>query len=158
MKRISLLVTVMTLLFISAKAQPHAAIFAEIGGPGIASINFDTRFSSRNDGIGGKIGVGGFSIDETRALYVPVALNYLIGKGNKHFFEIGAGFTYVDFRDDDIYSDENGLFERNFGHIHLGYRIQPQDGGFLFRAAIIPVFGNGNFLPYYAGVSFGYKF
>src|SRR5687767_15330605 len=52
----------------------------------------------------------------------------------------------------------SGLFENTFGHLHFGYRLQPAKGGFMFRAAIIPIFGDGDFIPYYAGVSFGYRF
>jgi len=36
--------------------------------------------------------------------------------------------------------------------------LQPQNGGFTFRAFINPIFGEFGFIPYYGGVSFGYKF
>jgi len=34
----------------------------ELGGPGLASFNFDMRFSPREDGFGGSIGFGGFNV------------------------------------------------------------------------------------------------
>ena len=142
-------------LFISNLAKSQAAVFFELGGPGLASFNFDTRFTGRNDGIGGRIGVGGFSINDEGAVFVPVGLNYLIGKETKHFFEVGAGFTYVDYSSD---VNDDGIFESSFGHLTFGYRLQPRTNGFSFRAAIVPVFNKHGFLPYYAGVSFGYKF
>ena len=37
-------------------------IFFELGGPGLASFNFDTRFAKSESGLGGRIGFGGFSI------------------------------------------------------------------------------------------------
>jgi hypothetical protein len=136
-------------------AKSQAAMFFELGGPGLASFNFDTRFTGRNDGIGGRIGVGGFSIDDEGAIFVPVGLNYLIGKETKHFFEVGAGFTYVNYTSS---VTEEGMFQTSFGHLSFGYRMQPRSNGFLFRAAIVPVFNRNGFLPYFAGVSFGYKF
>ena len=136
-------------------ARSQAAMYFELGGPGLASFNIDTRFTGRNDGIGGRIGVGGFSIDDEGGIFVPMGLNYLFGKDTKHFFEIGAGFTYVDYSSD--VSDE-GIFTTSFGHASFGYRMQPRKNGFVFRAAIVPIFNKHGFLPYYAGVSFGYKF
>jgi hypothetical protein len=55
-------------------------------------------------------------------------------------------------------TDEDGNFDGSFGHLTFGYRLQPADGGFTFRAAVVPIFGQGGFVPYYAGLSFGYKF
>lgn len=136
-------------------AKSQAAMFFELGGPGLASFNFDTRFTGRSDGIGGRIGVGGFSIDDEGAIFVPVGLNYLIGKETKHFFEVGAGFTYVDYTSS---VSDDGIFQSSFGHLSFGYRMQPRANGFLFRAAIVPIFNRNGFLPYFAGVSFGYKF
>lgn len=130
------------------------SVYAELGGPGLASLNFDTRFSKTNGGFGGRIGVGGFSIDGSGLIFLPVGLNYLIGKDNLNYFEIGAGVTPV-FGTGDISSSD---FSTTFGHVILGYRKQPQDGGFTFRAFVCPVFGSGAFIPYYGGVSFGYKF
>ena len=131
------------------------SVYAELGGPGLASLNFDTRFSKTNGGFGGRVGVGGFSIDGSGIVFVPVGLNYLISKDNRNFFEVGAGVTPV-FGSGDLADGDN--FSSTFGHVLLGYRMQPADGGFTFRAFISPVFGSGYFIPYYGGVSFGYKF
>ena len=87
----------LSILFLSAvstvSAQKTAAksMYFELGGPGLASINFDTRFSARQDGLGGRIGVGGFSIDGSSIVFIPVGLNYLIGKETKNYIELGAG-------------------------------------------------------------------
>ncbi|HNA96017.1 MAG TPA: hypothetical protein PK421_02225 [Chitinophagaceae bacterium] len=131
------------------------SVYAELGGPGLASLNFDTRFSKTNGGFGGRVGVGGFSIDGSGIVFVPVGLNYLISKDNRNFFEVGAGVTPV-FGSGDLADGDN--FSSTFGHVLLGYLMQPADGGFTFRAFISPVFGSGYFIPYYGGVSFGYKF
>ena len=139
-------------LFYSAAAQTAQTVYFEIGGPGIASFNFDTRFKGES-GLGARIGFGGYSIDGEGVLLLPVGLNYLVGKDSRHYFEIGAGATPV-FGSE----SEDGTFSDIFGHLIFGYRLQPLNGGFSFRAFMCPIFGNGNFIPYYAGLSFGYKF
>ena len=143
------------------------AAYVELGGAGIASINYDMRVMKKNDGLGFRVGIGGFSINDgsykTTALFVPVGLNYLLGKDNKHFFELGAGATFVSLKEkntfnDPYYQNTNDKFNSTFGHLYFGYRVQPEDGGFLFRAGLTPIFGKGYFIPYWAGVSFGYAF
>jgi hypothetical protein len=130
------------------------SVFFELGGPGLASVNFDTRFSgAKQSGIGGRVGVGGFSVGGAGVIFVPVAVNYLLGKDDKHYFELGAGVTPV------LGGDGDGdNFSTTFGHLNFGYRLSPPEGGFTFRAFISPVFGEGFFFPYWGGLSFGYKF
>lgn len=145
-------------LIVCLKGQSQSAksIYAELGGPGLASINFDTRFSGGEAGIGGRVGIGGFSTDGSTLLLFPIGLNYLIGGDSKNYFEVGAGATIVSASSD--FTDNNKPWTGTFGHLTIGYRLQPQTSGFTFRAAIVPIFGHGVFWPYWAGVSFGYKF
>lgn len=152
-----LLIAIFTCLasqYVSAQSA-----YAELGGPGLASINFDTRFSKKDDGIGGRVGVGGFTLndgfgDNVTMFFIPIGVNYLVGKDEKNYFELGAGVTPVLGNVNGGSSDFSGTF----GHILLGYRMQPKIGGFTFRAFVCPIFGNGGFIPYYGGLSFGYKF
>lgn len=137
------------------KTQAAKSVYFELGGPGIASFNFDTRFSNKEDGIGGRIGFGGFSIEGDGAVFVPIGLNYILGKDSKNYFELGAGVTPVFISSA---NSSDGNFTSTFGHLIFGYRMQPRDGGFTFRAFINPIFGEFGFVPYYGGVSFGYKF
>ncbi len=154
MKKFLLLSGLLFGLMNSMLAQTAAkSVYAEIGGPGFASLNFDTRFSAGESGLGGRIGIGGFSIDGSGVVTIPIGLNYLVGKDHKNYFELGAGVTPL-FGSGDL----SGNFSSTFGHLWIGYRLQPQEGGFTFRAGICPVFGNGFFVPYYGGLSFGYKF
>lgn len=138
-------------------------VYFELGGPGLASFNFDTRFTKKDNGIGGRVGVGGFSLrydnfnggtERSTVVFIPVGVNYLIGKNTKNYFEIGGGVTPVITNS----TNSDGTFSTTFGHVNFGYRMQPQNSGFTFRAFITPVFGEFGFLPYYGGVSFGYKF
>jgi hypothetical protein len=135
--------------YCSAQAK---SVFFELGGPGLASINFDTRFTKSESGIGGRFGIGGFSVDDEGLVFIPIGLNYIVGKDNRNYFEMGAGVTPV------IGTGGAGDFTETFGHLIFGYRMQPANGGFTFRAFINPVFGKGFFIPYWGGLSFGYKF
>jgi len=159
MKKIIMLLAFSTIVQL-VNAQAKAA-YVEIGGPGLASANFDMRFAKKEDGFGGRVGIGGFSLSDygggrSSILLVPVGINYLLGKDRKNYFEIGVGFTYVNATERDQFSSDN--FSASFGNLTFGYRMAPAKGGFFFKAEITPVFGNGFFIPYYGGVGFGYKF
>ena len=160
-----IIITTITSLLIFICTECHAqaqSIFFEIGGPGLASINYDMRFQKTEAGFGGRIGVGGFSISDgygkASAVFIPIGVNYLLGKDERNYFEIGGGITpvFLSGKNSDNTSSDN--FTSTFGHLNFGYRLQPKNGGFLFRAAMVPVFGKGYFIPYYFGLSFGYKF
>lgn len=154
-------ITTFILIYFQAEAQVPMAAYAELGGPGIMSANFDTRFSHKEDGLGGRVGIGGFAInddtnDKVSMLTVPVGLNYLFGKDGKNYFEVGIGFTYINLGA--RIADESGTLESSFGNLTLGYRLAPANGGFMFKAQITPIFNGNGFVPYYGGIGFGYKF
>ncbi|MBC7849619.1 MAG: hypothetical protein H7Y31_07780 [Chitinophagaceae bacterium] len=151
----TLILAIFVINTVSAQKAAKSMYF-ELGGPGLASLNFDTRFGPRENGLGGRIGFGGFSIDGSGVVFIPVGLNYLIGKETKNYFEVGAGITPIFVSGD--FTDDDGTFTSTFGHLNFGYRYQPQTAGFTFRAFITPIFGSFGFVPYYGGVSFGYKF
>lgn len=167
MNKIALLILT-SIIFINANAQngkdgqttPAKAVYFEIGGPGLASFNYDMRFTKSENGLGGRIGLGGFSIgpssSRTTAIFIPVGINYIKSKDGRNYFEVGAGVTPVIVNES--FSGTSDNFSSTFGHINIGYRMQPKEGGFFFRAAINPVFGKGFFWPYYGGLAFGYKF
>lgn len=158
MRRILFILFITSAIHSISYAQSAKSIQFELGGPGLASLNFDTRFSNKENGIGGRIGIGGFSIDEVSAVFVPIGINYLIGKDTKNYFEIGGGITPVFLSGEDVADNEDDNFSTTFGHLLFGYRFQPLNDGFTFRVFVSPVFGKGYFMPYYGGVSFGYKF
>ena len=130
------------------------SIFFEMGGPGVASFNFDTRLADTNKGLGARVGIGFNGFSNGSVILIPIGINYLLTKDDKNYFEIGGGFTVL--KVGNIYN--NSDFSNSFGHLNFGYRFQPKEGGFLFRAALVPIFGKDFFWPYYAGISFGYSF
>lgn len=155
------LILLTSFIITNINAQSAAkTVYAELGGPGLASANFDMRFAKKEDGFGFRVGIGGFSLssgsDRAGILLIPVGLNYLIGKDQKNYFEVGAGFTYLSASATDSFDSET--FSTSFGNITVGYRLAPAKGGFFFKAQITPVFGKGFFIPYYGGIGFGYKF
>jgi hypothetical protein len=133
---------------------PAKVVYAEVGGPGLLSINYDMRLTRSNAGFGFRAGFGGWSIKESKLVLVPLGLNYITSKNNRDFFEAGAGTTIVSNSN----KDATGAFKHSFGFLNLGYRKQPAEGGYFFKANLVPVFGSGFFWPYYAGVGFGYTF
>ena len=155
---------IFSLLFsLNLNAQNAKVVYAELGGPGIVSANYDMRFSKKEDGFGGRIGIGGFSLKDDfeeagriSLFTIPVGINYLLGKDGKNFFEIGAGFTYINVGTS--YGSESSVLESSFGNLTFGYRMAPTKGGFVFKAQITPLFNKNGFWPYFGGVGFGYKF
>ncbi len=160
MKKLTFATLFVILISSSAIAQAPQ-LYAELGGPSLAGLNFDSRFTKSEKGIGGRIGIGGFSIDGTGLLFVPAGLNYLVGKdGTKNFLELGAGVTYVKATVDGESADPDNNLSNTFGHLTLGYRYQPIGSGVTFRVSINPIiaFKEGVFWPFYGGFSVGYKF
>lgn len=139
-------------------------VFIELGGQGLLlTANYDSRFSNRRDGLGGRIGIGYTAVDnENAATTIPLSLNYLLGKNNK-FFEIGLGATITASKSNGslFFNEGDNQVEKDsgvLGTMSFTYRVQPVDSGFSFRAGITPIFNGDFFIPYYGGISLGYTF
>lgn len=127
-------------------------VYVELLGQGLLfTANYDTRFSKKRNGLGGRIGIGAIGSDGDNIVTIPVSLNYLLGEG-KNFFEIGLGATYATAS----VLDTNG--SAVFGTMSFMYRLQPVKSGFNLRVGFTPIFNADAFIPYYAGVSLGYTF
>lgn len=141
-----------------ARAQ---SVYFELLGPGATySFSYDTRFQNTLNGLGGRAGVSYIAVDGNDVFSAPIMINYLLGKEGK-YFEMGLGATYINFSSKESASENEVLFIDDstiFGTMVFGYRKQPVDGGFMFRAGISPFFGEGNFIPYYPYFSLGYTF
>lgn len=139
-------------------------VFVELGGPGIMSLNYDARFNKTAlGGLGFRVGAGALSgsssTSSTTAFSFPLGLNYLASKDNRNYFETGIGMTVLTASThDDFFTSDNGTSTAAFGHLQFGYRLQPQNGGFVFRASVNPLFSADGFFPFYGGISLGYKF
>lgn len=165
MRKIHLFTALLLSISFFAKSQGAAkSVYAEIGGPGVISANFDTRFSNKEGGLGGRIGIGGFTFRDwfddgkTTVIFIPIGLNYLLGKDGKNYFEMGASVTPVISSYKGSSTDEDETFSTTFGNLLFGYRLQPKDGGFTFRGFVSPIISREGLFPFYGGISLGYKF
>ncbi len=143
--------------------NPQQSVFIEIlGQGGLATFNYDRRFTNSSDGPGFRIGAGYMNVGKFEGYTIPVSLNYLLGRQGK-YFELGMGLTYGKIGLIDRYDNEARLAATMF----VGFRYQPPQGGFNLRAGLSPFFGNIKkadaenevfFIPHYPGISFGYSF
>jgi hypothetical protein len=152
------------IVFNESKAQSEFkrnTLFGEFGGSaGLISLNFDKRFSKSPEGFGVRIGAGYMAWQDTEIFNFPILVNYLTGKNGK-YFELGFGPTigYAQERQEPM--DPDLSFEPYltvFGSINLGYRYQPVNGGFNFRAGISPILNFDDIIPFWPYLSFGYSF
>lgn len=154
--------------------KPRQNIYVELGGNGIAfNAMYETRFKKAADGAGFKAGVGGFSGTYEKVFTIPVGMNWLLTKDNKHFFELGFGATLLHYEDTYDWGwmggsnnpypvDVAGLtidkMNSVFGHLTMGYRRQPSTGGIMWGVAVTPQFNQNGFWPIWIGLKFGYSF
>ena len=136
------------------------AVYVEVLGNGLTySLNYDTRFSKSLKGLGCRAGASYFADEESRLASFPILINYLFGR-DKHYFEVGAGATLLAATSESDASPVGSLESGSaiIGTMSFAYRLEPQNGGVIFRAGITPVFDSSAFLPFWPQVSFGYAF
>lgn len=150
---------------------PRKNIYVELGGNGIAfNIVAETRLKPCSDGLGVKVGAGGFSSPYEKIFTIPVQANWLFTNDNKNFFETGLGFTYLNYESKDYWGwsgyqpypvDVIGMTIEHknsvYGSVTLGYRKQPAKGGITWGAALTPHFNKNGFWPIWFGFKFGYS-
>lgn len=129
-------------------SQSNKLVTAEIGGEGgLYSLNYDSRLSSGNNGLGYRIGLSFYE----DVLVIPVQLNHLIGNNGK-YVEVGGGVSLItgviDFG-----NGTEGL--KAIPTISLKYRSQPVDGGFSWSIGILSA---TSILPVWGVVGLGYAF
>jgi len=159
-------------------AEPHQAVYFEVGGTGlIYTFNYDFRFDkNRLDSWGMKVGAGGYWIQESGFFSLPLEVNRLFGNG-PHYFEIGAGVTFMAFKSNyyvwncDEFSCE-GTYQRDrteivlpingspnaMGTLNFGYRRIPVGGGISWKVNLTPIYNQNGFWPLFAGAGIGYVF
>jgi len=171
MKQITIFFGLLLLVSANSFAQtadqrnsPQQAIYIESFGQGkyFYTINYDTRFTKSVKGIGGRIGAGYFPWFPASITTVAGGVNYLIGNKGK-YLEIGTGLTYIyihDFALASLFGTETPI-SAVIGTGSVGFRYQPEAGGFNFRFAFTPTFNSSFDLGSpitYLGLSLGYTF
>ena len=171
-------VTVLSLILFSFKlfsqstGSLHSSqIQVELLGPGsLFSINIDSRFSKKGNGLGYRIGLGGKPLgmfDEScntgGQISLPIGLNYTIGK-KEHLVELGTGIVPLLFTGTKVYCPDldEGFFGDEADHyfyVLTGYRYQPvRKKGFTYRIFVSPLFQKDFPVKLWGGASLGYKF
>jgi hypothetical protein len=156
------------------EVAPRQNIYVELGGNGVAfNAMYETRFKKAADGVGFKAGLGGFTSSYEKVFTLPLGVNWLLTKDNKHFFEMGFGATFLHYEDTYDWGWPGGGYEpypvdvagltidaKNsvYGHMTLGYRRQPASGGIMWGVAVTPQFNENGFWPVWIGFKFGYSF
>ena len=170
-----LLVSAFLVKALSVSAQEGSdyirkSVYLELLGNGLAySVNYDMRFKkNQQDGLGFRIGAGGFSITgydsdgvevKGSLLTFPIELNYLIGK-KRSALETGIGVSPL-FLGAKIEVDDEKIGGTGSGanvFLNLGYRFQPLKKGFTARINWTPIINSGGFIPAWFGISLGYSF
>ncbi len=128
------------------------AMYVELGGTGgLYSVDYDHRITKE---IGFRVGFTTWSI----VTGFPVTANYLIGS-HGHYLEIGIGadLGFTTFEDRSLL--ENALrLGGAVGTCTIGYRYQPNHGGFVFRIDFTPLFPPKDHVYPWGGISLGYAF
>jgi hypothetical protein len=152
----------------SAEPTARNAAYFELGGNALLySVNYDRRFTNTWTGRAGFmiVSVSGTDADtgervEFGLAIIPVMANALLGRGT-HRLELGAGPLFG-IGGGRIEDPEVGDVEEFSGAglagvtTTFGYRRQPLDGGFVFRASLNPFYSGRPQL--WAGLSAGWTF
>jgi hypothetical protein len=146
--------------FAQTETAKNSIYLELLGNGGLYSINYDRMFS---ENVGARVGLSYLSefdiiFAKIEDLFIaPVTINYLVGERNSKL-ELGAGIVFISVKNSDIFgftkAEHNSAIR---GTATFGYRYQPKDGGFVFRAGFTPVFGSQGFYPS-GGISFGFCF
>jgi hypothetical protein len=132
------------------------ALFVEGLGPGLLySINYERTFSE----FALRVGFDYFSLSASNQgtsasaafLAVPLTFSYLGIGSLKHIFELGGGAALLYFGGsvNTLGNSTSGSAVAALGTLIVGYRYQPPDGGFFFRAGLSPLISSaGGFLPW----------
>ena len=140
--------------------------FEILGNAFLYSVNFDRIvYEKEKFKIASRIGITYMpyweGLTEVKGPGIPLELNFLFGK-RSNLLELGLGATYFYFTEP--YWDRK-KYHFLMENLRFGYRHQKEEGGFLFRIAIVPIStfqidpefdDDGWIIPYYAGISIGF--
>lgn len=150
------------------RSAKNAVYLELLGNGGLYSVNYERALMDR---VTARIGfsylsLGASSTDSTGQqtnakltfITAPVMANYLVGDRN-HNLELGAGALLV-YAGGEVSGSGTGASAEGVGvagTATVGYRYQPVDGGFLFKAGFTPIFNQNGFAAW-GGLSLGGAF
>jgi hypothetical protein len=132
--------------------------YLEVGGAGgWGSVNYERRFGADSK-WGARFGVGYYGEQTTKALTIPVSMNYRIAlrRDSIAFLEAGLGATYFGQKG---YPFSGGNVEREGSFLRLvptfGYRKNERNG-LWWRLSAVLILGKETFAPW-LGLAIGYR-
>ncbi len=144
------------------------AVYFELGGNAILySLNYDRRLNDTWTGRAGLMAASVSATDERTGeranatiAIMPVMINALLGRGT-HRLELGVGPLFAiggGELDDPELGDVEEFSAAGLAGVTstIGYRRQPADGGFVFRASLNPFYSGS--AQIWAGLSVGWSF
>ena len=161
---ISLIIVVLTPAMVDAEGirQTPNSVYLELGGSGILyTVNYE-RFVQEDFSVragAGFVWVGLPGVGSASLLAIPVTASYFGVRSGEHALELGGGAVLVhataesDITGAEAFAEGTGVG----GTAIVGYRYLPRSGGFNFRAAFTPIWGEGGYKGW-AGVAFGFLF
>lgn len=161
MKKItlSLTFTVLFCTFLFAQTETSTkrkAVYAEFLGSGVfGSVNYDFRFTEKNNGLGLRIGAG--MVPDV--LVIPVEINGLAGR-KKVVFEYGLGISNGLFLNNKHGNDTfpSGISRLGFlGYAKAGFRLQPKNDGLFFNFNWNPIINKEEIRWLWFGIGIGYS-
>jgi hypothetical protein len=134
------------------------AIYGELAGDGIfLSLHYERQLGTK-PGLGVHFGLGNADIDENFAFTIPVGVDYLFNISNqKSFIETGLGVTWAIQNIWDSYSHTEPHKYKPAFISSIGYRHQTPYG-LMWKIGAIAAFSKNNILPFYPGISIGWRF
>ncbi len=156
---LALIITVIFSTVASAQSDTdkiRKTIYAELLGSGVfGSVNYDVRFSEKDNGLGFRVGAG--MIPDV--LVIPLEINGLAGK-KKVLFEYGIGIANGIFLKDKPGNTTfpTGTTKIGFiGFAKTGIRYQPQNNGIMLNLNWTPVVNSEDVRWIWFGLGIGYS-
>jgi hypothetical protein len=135
-------------------------IFIEMGAAGLVfSANYDTRFTKKRNGWGGRAGIGYFGNGRDNIFTFPLQVNYLFGR-SKNFFELGTGITLANINSDDAIFDNKYNISGAIGTVTTGFRHQALGKGVFYKISLDALYDPQDLHNWflYFGIGLGYTF
>jgi len=133
-------------------------IYGEFGGNGVfLSAHYERQLGTK-PGWGVHFGLGNADADENFAFTFPIGLNYLFNISNqKLFIETGVGVTWALQNIWDNYNHTEPHKYRPAFIPSVSFRYHTRYG-LMWKVTAMAAFSKNNIIPFYPGISIGWRF
>ncbi len=95
MKKLFMIFVLALASYQMTSAQSAQSVYFELGGPGLHPSTMIPVLPVGKTVLEGVSASGAYTVDGEGIVFVPVGINYLLGKDSRHYFEVGGGATPV---------------------------------------------------------------